>query len=259
MNRQKLEAPGSMAVQIFSAHWREDLWVSEELDGTVKLLKQQISAKIGCSRFRQRLFEMDDLELDDDMPLANQPSLRLVKLEFCTPDSLMAREFVSACENNRIIEVEKTLQRPLNPNLRDSRTGLRAIHPAASQGHLKVLQLLLESEADADAPMEDGQTALHLNSRFGHLEVVQLLLKSGANKDASMEHGWNALHYASYYGHFHVVQLLLESEADADAPTEDGQTALHLASQNGRWEVVQLLLQSEATERARGLGEKQHS
>lgn len=55
-----------------------------------------------------------------------------------------------------------------------------ALHTAATQGHIDVVKLLLESDSNlAKIARNNGKTVLHSAARMGHLEVVKALL----NKD----------------------------------------------------------------------------
>ena len=55
---------------------------------------------------------------------------------------------------------------------------------AAHQGHLEVVQFLVESGANKDqGKTDDGATPLLIAADRGHLEVVRFLVGSGANKD----------------------------------------------------------------------------
>ena len=71
------------------------------------------------------------------------------------------------------------------------------IHAAARNGHLAIVQLLLEAGADKDATKEDGATALHLAAEEGNLDVVRSLLEAGADKEAATQNGTTALQKSS--------------------------------------------------------------
>ena len=88
-------------------------------------LKQLLSAKLGHSRFRQRLLSDSMGELHDGMPLTPVSSVQLVILDFCAPDETKWDELVQgcrgklkACFRNRTIptgEVGKMLTPMLRP------------------------------------------------------------------------------------------------------------------------------------------------
>ena len=73
---------------------------------------------------------------------------------------------------------------------------------ASSEGHIDVVKLLLEWEADVDAAAKKGVTALMLAAGSGHTEIVRLLLE------------WDAafnVFYACYFGISQAHQPLASS------------------------------------------------
>jgi ankyrin repeat protein len=76
----------------------------------------------------------------------------------------------------------------------------------------------------------------------GHLEVVRLLLDAGADVEGygyERDH-WTALMEASWAGHLLMVKLLVARDADVNAWVQ-GETPLMLAAQNLQHEVYQFL------------------
>eukprot|EP00039_Didymoeca_costata_P005121 m.78686 g.78686 ORF g.78686 m.78686 type:complete len:236 (+) comp12683_c0_seq1:82-789(+) len=66
--------------------------------------------------------------------------------------------------------------------------GLACLHWACDRGHLKMVQFLLESQADVNCKDNEGQTPLHYACLCEHLEIVKLLVASEADinvKDSS--------------------------------------------------------------------------
>lgn len=57
--------------------------------------------------------------------------------------------------------------------------GLTLVHVASSNGHVKVVKLLLEKGADIMVATNDGWTPVNAASSNGHVEVVKLLLERG--------------------------------------------------------------------------------
>ena len=86
-------------------------------------------------------------------------------------------------------------------------------------------------------------TALRIASKEGHVELVEMLLNNGANVNAKNSYGVTALHIASREGHTDIVAMLLEKGADVNAKTNWGDTALMAASWKGHKEIVKLLKQ----------------
>ena len=73
---------------------------------------------------------------------------------------------------------------PLNPKC------LYPLHFAAENGHLNVVEYLLNQKADINAKDSDDSTPLHRASENGHLSVVEYLVNQNADinaKDNSVE------------------------------------------------------------------------
>jgi len=78
-----------------------------EFEGkSAKAVKQALAAKIGVTRFRQRLFlEGDAVEIPDDEVFASPAKVQLLVLEFCPAD---------AEEDERMMMAARTTQLALN-------------------------------------------------------------------------------------------------------------------------------------------------
>ncbi|PQQ03390.1 ankyrin repeat-containing protein [Prunus yedoensis var. nudiflora] len=120
-----------------------------------------------------------------------------------------------------------------------------ALHTAATQGHIDIVNLLLETDSNlAKIARNNGKTVLHSAARMGHLEIVKSLL----NKDPSAAFrtdlkGQTALHMA-VKGHNEEIVLELLKPDPSVLTVEDnkGNTALHIATRKGRIENVRCLL-----------------
>jgi len=58
------------------------------------------------------------------------------------------------------------------------------LHLASQNGHIAVVQFLLNNGADIDSKTKEKLTPLHKSSRNGHLNVVQCLVAHGADINA---------------------------------------------------------------------------
>jgi ankyrin repeat protein len=144
------------------------------------------------------------------------------------------------------VEVIKLLlDKEADANAADKQ-GWMPLHWASSNGDVEVVKLLLDKEADTNTADKEGWMPLHWASKNGHVEVVKLLLDKEANVNVADKDGRTPLHWASSNGHIEVVKLLLDKEANVNAADKDGRTLLHWASWNGHVEVVKLLLDKEA-------------
>eukprot|EP00913_Durusdinium_trenchii_P025315 g23765.t1 len=102
---------------------------------------------------------------------------------------------------------------------------------AAREGHLAVVQLLVEHRAELECQAATGATALSIASRMGHSEVVHGLLQAKA------EIG-QALSVAAQAGHLPIVELLCEHHCD---PNVAGRHGKDLALQQRHLPIFSLL------------------
>jgi len=126
--------------------------------------------------------------------------------------------------------------------------GDMALHVASMSGHIELVILLLEHQADVNASNHtDGVTPLYVAARNGHTEVVKLLVDHNADVNASRHtDGATSLYVAAQNGHTEVVRLLVDHNADVNASRHTGVTPLHVATLNGHTEVVKLLIDNNA-------------
>ena len=126
-----------------------------------------------------------------------------------------------------------------------------ALLKASSDGNIEEVKDLLSEErnfyrAKVDARTYYNDTALIYASENGHIEIVEVLLDNGADVNAYNNYGNTALMMASENGHIEIVEMLLKKGADLDAKNNDGETALKTASEKGHEEVVEMLLDNGA-------------
>ncbi|THH33659.1 hypothetical protein EUX98_g540 [Antrodiella citrinella] len=118
------------------------------------------------------------------------------------------------------------------------RTGLTALHAAASRGHLHI-------------------TALHKAALHGHLPIITYLLPDRADVHAQDADGWTALHNACSKGYLDIVRWLCENGGAAaemsgargvDIRSKGGWTPLMNAASKGHLPVVLYLLSKQSAD-----------
>ncbi|KFO31574.1 Ankyrin repeat and SOCS box protein 3 [Fukomys damarensis] len=125
--------------------------------------------------------------------------------------------------------------------------GFCALHFAASQGHWKIAQILLEAGQDPNATTLEETTPLFSAVDNGQIDVLRLLLQHGANVNGSHSMcGWNSLHQASFQESVEIIKLLLEKGADKQCLDDFGITPLILAAQYDKVESLSILISSGA-------------
>jgi ankyrin repeat protein len=120
--------------------------------------------------------------------------------------------------------------------------GLTAIGIAAQNGKVKATRQLLDSGADANAPIaKGGYTPLMLASISGSSELATALIEHGAKVNAANPGGVTALMIAAAGNRSTIAGLLLRSGADVNARSADGRTALSIAQANNSDAVLKVL------------------
>ena len=119
---------------------------------------------------------------------------------------------------------------------------------AATNGHVKCLEALLNEGADVNcADEEKSVTALIAAAKNGKDECVELLINNGADVNVADNNGDTALMHASFDPEgIKSVQLLLEAGADVNHGNEDGDTALMYAVGSRENDTITLLIKAGA-------------
>ena len=76
-----------------------------------------------------------------------------------------------------------------------------------------------------------GDTALHHAARNGDLEIVEQLVDSGADVNVTSDHDHFPLYCAAGHGHVETTQYLVEHGADLQARLGDGKTVVEWLKQ----------------------------
>ncbi|PAV63385.1 hypothetical protein WR25_06321 isoform B [Diploscapter pachys] len=127
--------------------------------------------------------------------------------------------FVSAWEEDNTGIEAKNLEDPIETFL-----------TAAEEGNGEKVRELLEFDPSLiKASDRDGYTALHRAAYNNHLPVVDYLLTHGADPEARTADGWTALMSAANWVNFEVIGRLLSHGVDPNARSNGNVTALHLA------------------------------
>ena len=119
----------------------------------------------------------------------------------------------------------------------DSSTALQL---AAIEGHEAAVSSLIEHKAGLDITDAADSTAMHLAAGEGFSDVLQVLLDRKANPEMRDANNWTALMLASASGHAECA-VTLKPYVDVAAVDEGGRSALQLAAVEGHLEVVAVL------------------
>jgi ankyrin repeat protein len=89
------------------------------------------------------------------------------------------------------------------------------VHASFKQAdHEEVERLLAYGKCQVNEIDKFGQTALHVAAFEGHLNVVDVLLRKGVNIQLQDKNGWTALHSAAHAAHLHICEKLLLEGCD---------------------------------------------
>lgn len=103
--------------------------------------------------------------------------------------------------------------------------GRTALHQAASNGNVPLVNLLLSHGAHTDSINSTGESPLHFAARFGQVSVLKILIKQGARIDQRTKHTRaTPLLIAAESGHESIIRELLDRGAKKDVKDAFGKT-----------------------------------
>ena len=144
-----------------------------------------------------------------------------------------------ACAKGDSTMVEGLLAVPnIDPLINDH----EALIWAARNGHLDVVQRLLELDEVSDTASAQENLALINAAENGHLEIVERLLELDEVSDTASAQENLALIWAAENGHIEIVERLLELPRVSDTASAQENIALINAIANSHLEIVECLL-----------------
>lgn len=117
--------------------------------------------------------------------------------------------------------------------------GLSPLIVASWYGHLKVVETLLELDADVNLNDKGTErTALHYASLAGHKDVIDILLKHGSVVHFRDKEGISPLHLAAEGGHPSIIDQLASVQGDLNGTDKNGARPIHYAAQHNQVDAL---------------------
>jgi ankyrin repeat protein/thiol-disulfide isomerase/thioredoxin len=163
-------------------------------------------------------------------------------------DSFKTPLIVAASTGNVGI-VQALLKAGADVNAKAGVNGVTALMYAALRGNIPLVRILLDAKAQLNLKDNVGRTALHFAAHDGKIEVMEMLLAAGADPLAEDSHFLGTpLHHAAVGGHAEAVRCLLRHGCPVGLHDEDGAAPLHLAviGHSNAVDVIQALLDAGA-------------
>ena len=116
-------------------------------------------------------------------------------------------------------------------------SNITALDTAATQGHINVVNLLLETNANLTLiNRNNGKTVLHMAARQGHTAVVRALLAKEPGLNTRADHKEQVAIHMAVKGHNVdvVAELVRADPTIVNLEDKKGNTALHIATSKGR-------------------------
>ncbi len=148
-----------------------------------------------------------------------------------------------ACALGRINMVMQHLARDVELVNAYAEDGFQPLGLASFFGHYEIAEYLIKAGAAINAQSKNPLSAAPIQSAAaaGHVKVVMLLLNHNANPNVREQGGYTPLHAAAQNGDMQMLRSLLFNGADMSIKSADGKLALDLALEAGQTDAAALL------------------
>uniref|UniRef100_A0A8C4YT27 Uncharacterized protein n=1 Tax=Gopherus evgoodei TaxID=1825980 RepID=A0A8C4YT27_9SAUR len=148
-----------------------------------------------------------------------------------------------AAANGHVAIIEYLINKGAKLDVKDKK-GRTPMHRAAEKGQDDAVKVLLQAGAYIYSLDKEAKTPLHLAAQTHHTHILKRILKEEARCYKDQQ---NFLHMAALKDESNLAQMLLKNGAPVDAKDEKGQTALGYAISQGFDKTVKVLLEAGAS------------
>lgn len=129
-------------------------------------------------------------------------------------------------------------------NIKDKCLGKTPLHVGSEEGHVEVIEILLDFGADIDDCDDNCRTAINIAAYQGCIETVRFLFDRNANVEiGETVFGAKPLHVAAFRDSVDVLEFFLDQGADIQSVSSQfSLTPLHFAAMNGSLNSTRLLV-----------------
>jgi len=120
------------------------------------------------------------------------------------------------------------------------------LHIAAGNGHHRIMDYLIQCDADIESIDSSGRRPIHLAVQGG-IYCLRILLHAGVDLTALDNEGHSPLFLAASFGNFSALRILEDNGAELDTENDDGVSALATAALSNNDRIVKYLLDQGAT------------
>ncbi|XP_065343629.1 serine/threonine-protein phosphatase 6 regulatory ankyrin repeat subunit B-like [Cloeon dipterum] len=156
-----------------------------------------------------------------------------------------------ACKQKNWDKVKNLLESKNLSINRQDKDGKTALHYAAKEGNLGIVQQLLSQRADVQLKDHNGWTALHYAILTNNQDLVQKLLDNGADIESKTNRKETALHLTAYKNFTGLTQKLIDCGGDVNSKNDHGLTCVIFATVNRNRDLLEVLLKNNANVNAK--------
>ncbi|VDI66942.1 Hypothetical predicted protein [Mytilus galloprovincialis] len=151
-------------------------------------------------------------------------------------------KLLKAAEEGDLEKVKKLVRHGADINYKDTFGSFTALHCAANNGNIEIINYLADNEADMNCRNNRGRTPLHLSVYKGQIEASKALINRGTAINAVNIFGCTALHMAGYWVQsVEMSKMLVDNGASVNIKDKDGITPVEIAAKGHNTDVFEYL------------------